>query len=163
MVFLQRHLHVFAHGHRRKQRPVLKQHAGVPGDVLAVGEPARARVRAQHLDAAGIGIAQAQDAAHQHRLAGARTANHAEDFAAPHIQIQVFVHGLATETVGEPAHGNRQLFVVGLGLWAGIGEWGFGSGHSTFLSNTSASAALRLCTNPESRMSNPGFITTPSS
>ncbi len=73
------------------------------------------------------------------------------------------MHGLATEAVGETAHGNRQLVVVGVSLWAGSGAWGFGIGHGTFLSNTNASAALRLCANPKSRMSNPGSITTPSS
>ncbi len=42
-----------AHGQRRKQRALLKQHAPAPLDAAALGRARRVEVDAEHLDAAG--------------------------------------------------------------------------------------------------------------
>ena len=51
------------------------------------------------------GRLQADDRAHQHRLAGARPADHADDLAAPHVEVEPVVHDLVAEAVAQPAHG----------------------------------------------------------
>jgi len=61
-------------------------------------------IDAEHLDPPLVGGAQADDRTHQHRLAGARPADHAEDLAGPHVQVQAFVDHLRAEAVGQPAH-----------------------------------------------------------
>ena len=120
MVLLQRHLHVLAHRQRGKQRAVLEQHAGIALDAQAVGGIARTRIHAQHLDLPGIGRAQAEDGAHQHRFAGARAANHAEDFAAADVQIQAVVHGLAAKAIDQPAHADGQVAAAGGGVFGRV-------------------------------------------
>ena len=120
VMFLERHLHVLAHGQRGEQGAVLEQHAGVALDAQAVGRIARARIHAQYFNLPGIGRAQAEDGAHQHRFAGARTANHAENFATAHIQVQAIVHGLAAETVDQSAQADGQSGVFNGGGLRGV-------------------------------------------
>ncbi|KAG0741964.1 hypothetical protein G6F24_016591 [Rhizopus arrhizus] len=81
MVLLQRYLHVLAHGQRGEQGAVLEQHAGVALDVQAAFGIVGTCVAAQHFDLAFVGRAQAEDRAHQHRLAGTGAADHAQDLA----------------------------------------------------------------------------------
>ncbi len=52
-----------------------------------------AEVDAEHLDRAGALRHQADDGAHQHRLAGARAADEAEDLAATHVEREAVEHG----------------------------------------------------------------------
>src|SRR5690606_6570716 len=59
-------------------------------------------VLAEHADLPFVGDLQADDRAHQHRLAGAGTADDAEDFAAPHLERQVLVDHLRAEAVAQP-------------------------------------------------------------
>ena len=103
MMFLQRHLHVFADGQRREQRTVLEQYAGAALDVQAILGIARAAVDAEDFDLAIVGFAQADDRTHQHRLAAARAADHADDLAAPHVEVEVLMHHLFAELIAQPA------------------------------------------------------------
>src|SRR5688572_27340560 len=112
MVFLQRHLHVLADGERREQRAVLEQHAGAALDMQAILAILRSRVDTEHFDLAGVGRAQAEDRAHQYRLAGAGATDHAEDLAAAHLQVEAFVHDLLAESVVEAAHADDRLVVA---------------------------------------------------
>ena len=64
------------------------------------------RILAQHGDAAGRRPVQADDRAQQHRLAGARAADHAEHLAAPHVEIELVVHHLLAE-LGAAGRGPR--------------------------------------------------------
>jgi hypothetical protein len=58
---------------------------------------------AEHGDLARLRILQADDRAHQHRLAGARAADDAEDLAAPDVEVEPLVNDLVAEPVGEAA------------------------------------------------------------
>src|SRR5690606_30825579 len=55
--------------------------------------------------------ARADDAAQQHRLAGTRAADHAEDLATADIQVEIVVHGLAAEAVHQSAHLDQRFAV----------------------------------------------------
>ena len=85
--FLERHFDVFAHGQRREQRSALEQHTPARTDVDIVVIARIGDRAAEHFDRAFLGDLQPDDRAHQHRLARARTADHADDLAAPHIEI----------------------------------------------------------------------------
>lgn len=124
VVFLQRHLHVLAHGQRGEQGAVLEQHAGVALDVQPALCIVGTRVAAEYFDLPGIGHAQAEDRAHQHRFAGTGAADHAQDFAAAHIQVQVFVHGLAAEAVDQATHADGQFVALVVAHVDGVGEGG---------------------------------------
>jgi len=52
---------------------------------------------------------QADDFAHQHRLAGAGAADDAHHLAAGDLQIQVLVYDLGTEARGQAADANDRL------------------------------------------------------
>ena len=58
---------------------------------------------AQHVDGPLVGAVQAQDASQEHGLAGAGAPDHAEDFVAPHVQVEVVVNHLPAEPVDQPA------------------------------------------------------------
>jgi epoxyqueuosine reductase QueG len=74
-------------------------------------------VLAEHADAAGVGPAQADDAAQKHRLAGARAADHAENLAAAHVEVEILMHHLGTEAVDQTAHlDHRRLVAARCGL-----------------------------------------------
>src|SRR5690606_14940066 len=64
---------------------------------------------AAHADGAGVRPLQADDGAQQHRLAAARTAHHAEDLAAEHIEVETVVHAVAIEPVDQRAHLSQAL------------------------------------------------------
>ena len=58
-------------------------------------------VLAEHLDFARVGRLQADDRAQQHRLAGARAADHAEDLAAADGEVEILVDDLLAEAVAQ--------------------------------------------------------------
>ncbi len=153
VVFLQRHLHVLAHGQRGEQRAILEQHAGVALDLLARGAVVTARVQAEDLDLPGLGNLQPQDGAHQHRLAAARAADHAEDLAAAHVQVQAVVHGLFAEAVDQAADLDDGIVAV-----VGTRDWGLGTGHREAFH--ACSTARSPSTSPQSPVPSPGPVLT---
>src|SRR6478672_2372324 len=108
MVLLQRHLHVLADGERGEQRAILEQHPAVAFDVQSVVRVRRTRIGAEYFDGAGVRRAQAEDRAHQHRLAAARTA----DLAGAHVEVEILVHDLLAEAVDQPAHADHRRVIV---------------------------------------------------
>src|SRR5690606_691225 len=94
------------------QRAVLEQHPGMALDVLALARIVRARVRAQYLDAAVGRPLQPEDAAHQHRLAGARAAHDADALPAAHVEVEAVVDGLGSEPVDQPADADGRLAAI---------------------------------------------------
>ena len=68
---------------------------------------------AEHLDLAGERRLQADDRAHQHRFAGARSADHAEHLAAPDVEIEPVMDDLVAEAVLQAADADDRLVVVG--------------------------------------------------
>ena len=123
VVFLQWNLDVLTHGQRREQGTVLEQHAGIAFDVQAALGVVGTRI-AEDFDLPSIRHTQAEDRAHQHRLAGAGAADHAQDFAAAYVQIQVFVHGLAAEPVDQATHADGQFVALVVAHVDGFGEGG---------------------------------------
>ena len=53
---------------------------------------------------AGLDLVEADDGAQQHRLAGARAADHAQHFAAIDVEIEMIVQELVAEAVDQAAH-----------------------------------------------------------
>ena len=72
-IFAHRHLHVFLHRERRKQRAMLEQHAEAHVEPHPFGLARLVEVDAEQLDRAGLLAVEAEDGPQQHRLAGART------------------------------------------------------------------------------------------
>ena len=75
----------------------------------AIGGGLAARVDAEDLDLAGVGSPQAEDRAHQHRLARARAADHAQDLAGHHVEVQAVVDDLVAELVDQSAHADDRF------------------------------------------------------
>src|SRR5690606_21186719 len=100
-VFDQRQRDVLLQVERGEQGAPLEQHTETPLDFRAAPGRQLQQVFAEHPHAARIGPAQADDAAQQHGLARARAAHHAENLAATDIQVEVFMHALAAEAVGQ--------------------------------------------------------------
>ena len=96
-IFADRHLDILRDGQRREQGAVLEQDAPAAADVLRFVLVAADHVLAEHFDFAGLGRLQADDRAQQHRLAGARAADHAEDLAAADGQVEIVVDDLLAE------------------------------------------------------------------
>ncbi len=84
----------------------LEQHAELAHHRLALGAAEVHGLDAVDLDRAGVGLQEAQDALHQHRLAAARAADHDEAFADPHIEIDAVEHELRPERFFQAAHGD---------------------------------------------------------
>ena len=110
--FLDRHLDVLGDGQRREQRAALEQHAPAAADMLGLLLVAADHRLAEHRDLALVGRLQADDRAHQHRLAGARAADHAEDLAAPDVEVEPVMDDLLAEAVPEAADLDDRRFVV---------------------------------------------------
>ena len=85
-IFADRNLDIFGDGQRREQGAVLEQDAPAAADVLRLVLVAADHILAEHLDLARVRRLKADDRAHQHRLAGARAADHAEDLAAADVR-----------------------------------------------------------------------------
>ena len=99
----QRDLDVLGDGQRREQRPALEQHAPALADVHPVGLLDPDGRLAEHGDLARVGHLKPDDRPHQHRLAGTRTADHAQDLARPHVEVQPVVDDLIAEAVAQAA------------------------------------------------------------
>ena len=96
------------------KRAALEQHAPTLADVHRLFLVLIERGIAEHGDVALIGHLQADDRSHQHRFAGARSAHHAENLAAPHIEIKVVVHDLILEAVAQPLHPDDEIVAFAL-------------------------------------------------
>ena len=109
---LQWHFDILAHRQGREERAALKQHAPAAAHTkVAVGvEPGE--IVPQHLDVALGRRLQADDRAHQHRLARSRAAHHAENLAALHRKIEAFVDREIAEAVDEAFDHDRRPIVI---------------------------------------------------
>ena len=109
---LERNLDILAHGQGREQRPALEQHAPAVAHAdidLGIAVDGRA---AEHADVARGGMLQPDDRAHQHALAGARTADHAEDFATPDLEIKILMDDLVAKGIGQPIDDDRVIAAI---------------------------------------------------
>ncbi len=110
IIFAQGDLDIFGDAQRRKQRPALEHHAPAPAQIarfLFVGD--RVERLAIDFDFARGRRLEADDRAHQHRLAGTRSADNAQDLARTDVEIQILVnHGIA-ELVLQAADANRRF------------------------------------------------------
>src|SRR5690242_8641517 len=97
-------LNVLAHRQRRKQSALLKQDAPAPLHRAALVFARTEQVGAEYFNRALPARQQADDGAHQDRLAGTRAAHEAEDFAAIDIEIEVIEHDGVAETNHQIAH-----------------------------------------------------------
>ncbi len=107
--FLDRDLDILGDGQRREQRAALEQDAPALADIDRLGLVAPDRRFAEHEDLARERGLEPDDRAHQHRFAGARSADHAEDLAAPHVEIEAVVDDLVAERVAQPPHRDDDL------------------------------------------------------
>src|SRR5690606_13778891 len=108
---LERNLDVLRHGQRREQRSALEQYAPAAahrGFLVRLGAD---RVLAEHAHFPRRRNLQADDRAHQNRLARTRSAHHAEDLSALHSQRKVLVHHLVAEFVAQPFDLDRVIAV----------------------------------------------------
>src|SRR5262249_21521196 len=99
-----RELHVLAHRERGEERALLKQDAPAALDRALRLHGRFAEIDAEHLDEAGALGHQADDGAHQHRLAGARGPDEAEDLAAQHVERKSVEPPRRAEVDREVAH-----------------------------------------------------------
>ena len=106
-IFADRELHVLQHRERGEQRALLEQHAPAPLDRTPLVVVDGAEIGAEHFDAAVALGQQPDDGAHQHRLAGARAADEAEDLAFEHVERRVIEHGRFAEADDEIAHADH--------------------------------------------------------
>jgi hypothetical protein len=105
----QRHLDILAHGERGEQRAVLKQDAGPLADRLQGGLARRLHVDAQHLDRSRRRPLQPRNRAKQHRLAGARAADHAQNLAAHDIEVEPVMDDVRAELVAQAANPDHRI------------------------------------------------------
>src|SRR6185437_15044961 len=94
------------------------------------------QVFTEQAHAAGVGPAQAEDGSQQHRLAGAGAADHAQDFSAVDVEVQVFVHDLFAELAAQAAHLDQRVTRFG----------GCGDGHQFISMKNSAAMASTTIT-----------------
>ena len=88
--------HILQNRQRREQRALLEQHAGAPLDIGHIRLGRSGHVMAQQMDAAAIGLLQADDGVQQNRLAGSGSADHAQNLSPHDVQLQILVdHSLA--------------------------------------------------------------------
>ena len=113
-VLAQRHLDVLHDGQRAEQRAVLEQHAPALFERAQLGLVGVQHVAPQHLDAAALRPPQPDNRAQQHRLAGAGAADDAEHLAAPHIEVEAVMDGLAAETGHQTAHPDHDIVIASL-------------------------------------------------
>jgi hypothetical protein len=79
-------LHVLPRGQRGEQRTLLEQNSPFRRAEMAIQPAGRVRIPAHHLDAAAHLRDEADDGAHQHRLAAAGGADQAENLALAHVE-----------------------------------------------------------------------------
>ena len=83
---------VLRDGERGKQGPALKQDAPAPLDAERLLFVGLVVILAEDVDSSCGGGFQADNRAHQHRLARARPADDAEDLAPPHAEVEIVMH-----------------------------------------------------------------------
>ena len=116
-ILAHRKLDVLPHGERGEQRALLEQDAPAPRAMAPRRRVALIEIDAHHLDRAALPLGhQADDGAHQHRLAAARSADETEDLAAPDVEIEMVEHDVAAEADHEVAHADRVMFGVSASL-----------------------------------------------
>ena len=117
----ERHLDVLRHGQRAEQRAVLKQNPPALLDLAPLQFVHPQNIGAEHLDLALDRPVEPDDGSQQHRFAAARPADHAEDLAAQHIEVEAVMHRLGSEPVDQTADlddrlasnlGHRQIFKI---------------------------------------------------
>src|SRR5690606_31596055 len=93
------------------QRASLEQHAPAAahrGFLVGLGTD---RVVAEHPNLAGIGDLQPDDRAHQHRFAGTRAADNAENLAPLDLEREIVVDHLRAERVAQPLDLDRIIAI----------------------------------------------------
>ena len=95
--------HVLPDAQRVEQRAALEQHAELAHDLGAAVVAQADGFRAVDLDRARVRPHQAEDAFQQHRLAGARTADHHHGLSRRHVEIDAAQHLLGPEGFGDAA------------------------------------------------------------
>src|SRR5690348_15728918 len=105
----KRDLYVLGHCQRTEQRAALEQHAPARFERAPLGVVQPLCLLTQHPDAAGSGMIEADNGAKQHRLAGTRTADDAEHFAAAHVKVQAVMDHLLAEAIDQAADRNDRL------------------------------------------------------
>ncbi len=86
-----------------EQGGALEQHAELAHDAVAVAGAEADSFLAVDLDRPGVGLHQPDDVLDQHRLAGARPADHDQGFAAPQLQVDAVEHQLRPEALAQAA------------------------------------------------------------
>ena len=96
--------HVLAHRQARHQVVVLEDHGHVASQLApAVPAAAQHQVHAAHLQRAAVGAGQAVHAAQQRGLAGPRQAQHDDELAGLHIQVDAMQHMVAAIALAQLA------------------------------------------------------------
>src|SRR5277367_6391532 len=108
-MFAHRRLNVLAHGQAGKQRALLKEYTPSLADLQMLARRQFVDVVAEHLDRSRLFVYQAKDRPGQHRLAGARSADEAQHFAAIEIEVEPIHHKMIAKAHLEPAHANDNL------------------------------------------------------
>ena len=88
---------------RVEQGAALEQHAELAHHVGALAIAEAGRLLAVDLDRAAVGPHQAEDAFQQHRLAGARAADHDDRFAGRDVEVDAAQHLLGAEGLVDAA------------------------------------------------------------
>jgi hypothetical protein len=108
-VFPERQLYVLGHGQGADQRAILKGRAVTLHQAAAVHRRQALHIPAIQFHAAAVGVLQSEDRTQQHRLAGPRTAHHAEYFVLLHLHVESVVHHLRAEAIVEVVHPNHRI------------------------------------------------------
>ena len=112
-IFAHRHLHVLLHRERRKQRALLEQHAVARVQPQPFLLARLVEVDAEQLDRARLLAVEAEHRPQQHRLAGARRADEAQDLAAPDVERQVVEDLLAAANATVTSRTESTIIVRG--------------------------------------------------
>ncbi len=94
---------VLPHRQAVEQRRSLEQHAELLHHLLALAPRQARHLLAVDLDRARIGLEDAEDALEQHRLAGARAADHHHRFGLADLEIEAVQHVLRAEALVQVA------------------------------------------------------------
>jgi hypothetical protein len=105
----QRRLDILADGHRAEQRPVLEQDSLARLQRAPRGIAEGGQVLAEHEDASAHRPHQSEDLVQQHRLAGARRADDAQDLALAHVELELLVYDLRPESGGQLPNADHRL------------------------------------------------------
>src|SRR3546814_18689682 len=114
IIFAQRHLDILRDAERREERTALEHHAPAAAQVarfLGIGDGVEGA--AIDLDLARGRRLQPDDRAHQHRLAGARTADHAQYLARAHVEVEMIVDHRSRQSVGVGTDGTVRVDIGG--------------------------------------------------